>query len=137
MKVRRGGVRMASGSERNLKEKQQKSQQWCNAVGALYRLYRTMTGGADGATGIGLNGSIRPAGIVEVLLRMGVEDKRLVDLGASDGRFARILTYRHPTPRRRHPVGFAGSCSQRCRPPPPTVWVLPESTARWPRFNYT
>jgi hypothetical protein len=77
---------MGSGSESRLREKARQQRTVADSVNALYRCYRKLTNGADGATGTGLNGSLRAKGLVSILLRMGVKDKTVVDLGAGDGR---------------------------------------------------
>jgi len=69
-------ARMYSGSKRNLERARQRPQLRRTVVGSvskLYRIYRRATDGADGATGTGLSGPIRPTGLVDILLRMGVE----------------------------------------------------------------
>jgi hypothetical protein len=55
-------------------------------VNELYRLFRKVSGGADGGTGTGLNGSTRATGLVKALRLMDVPGKVVVDLGAGDGR---------------------------------------------------
>ena len=82
-------ARMGSGSDRNLQRARQRLQlrrTVTHSVNKLYRVYRRATDGADGATGTGLNGSIRPNGLVDILLRMGVDGENFTDLGAGDGR---------------------------------------------------
>lgn len=82
-------ARMYSGSKRNLERARQRLQlrrTLMDSVSKLYRIYRRATDGADGATGTGLNGSIRPTGLVDILLRMGVKDEDFADLGAGDGK---------------------------------------------------
>ena len=76
---------MASGSQRSSGlARQQRAV--ANDVNALYRLFKHATHGADGATGAGVNGSIRADGLVKILLRMRVKDKHVLDLGAGEGR---------------------------------------------------
>lgn len=76
---------MASGSQRSSGlARQQRAV--ANDVNALYRLFKHATNGADGATGAGVNGSIRADGLVKILLRMRVKDKHVLDLGAGEGR---------------------------------------------------
>ena len=69
-------------------------------VNELYRLFRKASGGADGGTGMGLNGSTRATGLVKTLRLLGVKDKVVIDLGAGDGRSGPILPeFLRPVPR--------------------------------------
>jgi hypothetical protein len=51
----------------------------------LYRYYRKACDGGDGKT-VGFGGSLRPKSLAEILTLMKIEGKRVVDLGAGDGR---------------------------------------------------
>ena len=89
-----------------------------DAVDKLFRTYRKATDNADGATGIGLSGTISPVGLVEILQAMGVTEEELVnliDLGAGDGRFgsAQRLPFRRLQPSRPR-LFFAGSSWRHC-----------------------
>jgi hypothetical protein len=78
-------ARMGSGSRRSFELARQRRTLRAG-VNALYRRFKAAGDSADGASGIGLNGSLRAGGLVEILLRMRVKDKHVLDLGAGDGR---------------------------------------------------
>ena len=78
-------ARMGSGSRRSV-ELARQQRAVTKKVNAVYRRFKQATNGADGATGIGVNGSVRADGLVRILLRMRVQDKHVLDLGAGEGR---------------------------------------------------
>ena len=54
-------------------------------VGKFFRIYRKITGGADGSVA-GLNGSIRPLDLVRILGALEIQGREFIDFGAGDGR---------------------------------------------------
>jgi hypothetical protein len=76
---------MGSGSRRSFELARQRRTLRAG-VNALYRRFKAAGDSADGASGIGLNGSLRAGGLVDILLRMRVKDMHVLDLGAGDGR---------------------------------------------------
>ena len=76
---------MGSGSERSF-ELARQQRTVTDRVNKMYRRIKQLTNGADGSTGAGLNGSLTADGLVRILLRMGVKEKTVIDLGAGDGR---------------------------------------------------
>ena len=54
-------------------------------VGRIFRIYKKITGGADGSVA-GLNGSIRPLDLVRILGALEIQGREFIDFGAGDGR---------------------------------------------------
>jgi hypothetical protein len=54
-------------------------------VGRIFRIYKKITGGADGSVA-GLNGSIRPLDLVRILGALEIQGRKFIDFGAGDGR---------------------------------------------------
>ena len=54
-------------------------------VGRIFRTFKRISGGADGNVA-GLNGSIRPLGLVRILGEMEIQGREFIHFGAGDGR---------------------------------------------------
>jgi hypothetical protein len=139
----RRSARMGSGSERRLLENARQQRTVTDSVNALYRRFKKATNGADGATGTGVNGSLRANGLVKILLRMRVKDKNVLDLGAGDGRvlLAAWLAGAERASGYELPANWAHACVFRavCRMQRVPTEVHPHAARRrWlPRHNPT
>lgn len=60
-------------------------QEGSRVVGRIFRIYKKITGGADGSVA-GLNGSIRPLDLVRILGALEIQGREFIDFGAGDGR---------------------------------------------------
>jgi hypothetical protein len=71
-------------------------------IDAMWRRIKTLTGGADGACGLGMNGNWNARSVGQVLTALRVKDSVFLDLGAGDGRVLFAATHMGAS----HAVGY-------------------------------